>query len=76
MGGGGSKGASSLYNTNPNNITAIKEDPIVGRFQDYENPIQFNIYTNSDNRYIIISIIIFLFFLLMLKSLLFRARKK
>lgn len=76
MGGGGSKGASSLYKTNPNNIAATKEDPIVGRFQDYENPIQLNIYTNSDNRYIIISIIIFLFFLLMLKSLLFRARKK
>lgn len=76
MGGGGSKGVSSLYNTNPNNIAVTKEDPNVGRFQDYENPIQYNIFTKSDNRYIIIFIIIFLFFLLMLKSLLFRARKK
>jgi hypothetical protein len=76
MGSGGSKGATELVKKDPINTTSIKEDPIDGRFQDYENPIQFNINTVSDNRYIIIFIIIFLFILLILKSLLFKRRKK
>jgi hypothetical protein len=76
MGGGGSKGSIGIYNTDPDNTAAIKEDPIKNRFQDYENPIQFNIDTKSDNRYIVILIIIFFFTLLILKSLLFTKRKK
>lgn len=76
MGGGGSKGASGIYNTDINNLNAIKKDPVKNRFEDYENPIQFNIDANLNNRYIIILIIIFFFILLILKSLLFRKRKK
>jgi hypothetical protein len=76
MGGGGSKDVSNLHKIDPNTTSVIKEDPNVGRFQDYENPIQFNIITKSDNRYIIIFIIICLFLLLFLNSLLFKKRKK
>jgi hypothetical protein len=76
MGGGGSKGVSDLHKIDPVTTAVVKEDPNVGRFQDYENPIQFNIISKSDNRYIIIFIIICLFLLLFLNSLLFTKRKK
>jgi hypothetical protein len=72
MGGGGSKDAIRVNNEED----PAKKDPIKSRFQDYENPIQFNIDANLNNRYIIILIIIFFFMLLILKSLLFRRRKK
>lgn len=76
MGGGGSKGKDGIYQMETNNFNATKKDTVKNRFQDYENPIQFNIDTNLNNRYIIILIIIFFFILLILKSLLFKKRKK
>ena len=76
MGGGGSKGKDGIYEKDTNNFNATKKDPVKNRFQDYENPIQFNMDTNLNNRYIIFLIIIFFFILLILKSLLFRKRKK
>jgi len=76
MGAGGSKGKDGIYEIDTNNLEATKKDSVKNRFQDYENPIQFNMDTNLNNRYIIIFIIIFLFILLILKSLLFKRRKK
>jgi len=76
MGGGGSKDKDGIYKIDINEFNATKKDPVKNRFQDYENPIQFNMDTNLNNRYIIFLIIIFFFILLILKSLLFKRRKK
>lgn len=78
MGAGKSKDKDAVYDIPINSLDPVKKDPIIGRFQDYEKGVQFNMdaIATAANRNIIIIIILLLLLLMLCKLLFYKVNKK